>query len=117
MPLTPFDHQFRLYGVEGRHRLLVVTLSLGKLASDFHPSEPGHLVMSHDAGHTTKLQRWLDLLRRGHADARNEVVDHACERLRNLTRRMLLGYRKLRRWSETDDVLQNALLRLAPCPG
>jgi RNA polymerase sigma factor (sigma-70 family) len=108
----PFQPSVTPIRVAGRHRLLVVTLSVGKLASDFHPSEPGHHVMSHDAGHTTKLQRWLDSLRRGHADARNEVIDHACERLRNLTRRMLLGYRKLRRWSETDDVLQNALLRL-----
>jgi RNA polymerase sigma factor (sigma-70 family) len=68
--------------------------------------------MNQDAGHTTKLQRWLDLLRSGNADARNEVIDHACERLRNLSHRMLRGYRRLRRWSETDDVLQNALLRL-----
>lgn len=68
--------------------------------------------MSEDTGHTTKLQRWLDVLRRGNVEARNEVIAHTCERLRGLTHRMLRGYRRLRRWSETDDVLQNALLRL-----
>jgi len=63
-------------------------------------------------GHTTKLTHWLFLARRGDADARNQVVDHACERLRVLTRKMLRGYPTVQRWTETDDVLQNAMLRL-----
>ena len=29
-----------------------------------------------------------------------------------LTRKMLMGYPRLRRWEQTDDVLQNALIRL-----
>lgn len=68
--------------------------------------------MNQNVGHTTQLQRWLDVMRRGNVEARNEVITHTCERLRGLTHRMLCRYRKLRRWSETDDVLQNALLRL-----
>lgn len=63
-------------------------------------------------GHTTKLQRWLDLARRGDSDARNEIVNHTCERLRLLTQKMLRGFPAVKRWSETDDVLQNAMLRL-----
>ena len=63
-------------------------------------------------GHTTQLQQWLNLARQGDADARSQVVNHACERLRLLTRRMLRGYPSVKRWSETDDVLQNAMLRL-----
>ncbi|MFO0806582.1 MAG: sigma-70 family RNA polymerase sigma factor [Gemmataceae bacterium] len=63
-------------------------------------------------GHTTDLHNLLDLVRRGDADARNRVIEHACERVRKLARRMLRGYPQVRRWSETDDVLQNALLRL-----
>jgi RNA polymerase sigma factor (sigma-70 family) len=63
-------------------------------------------------GHTTKLQHWLTLARRGDTDARNEVIAHTCERLRLLTRRMLRGYPSVNRWSQTDDVLQNAMLRL-----
>lgn len=62
--------------------------------------------------HTTQLHRWLDLLHRGDADARGAVIEHACERLRLLCRRMLRSYPRVRRWAETDDVLQSALLRL-----
>lgn len=61
---------------------------------------------------TTELDRWLDDLRRGDAEARNRVIDHACDRLRSLARRMLRGYPGVRRWCETDDVLQGALIRL-----
>lgn len=63
-------------------------------------------------GHTTKLTNWLILARQGDAEARNQIVGHCCERLRLLTRRMLRGYPAVKRWSETDDVLQNAMLRL-----
>lgn len=63
-------------------------------------------------GHTTKLQQWLDLARRGDSDARNQIVNHTCERLRLLTQRMLRGFPSVKRWSGTDDVLQNAMLRL-----
>lgn len=64
------------------------------------------------AGHTTRLNGWLADLRRGDVTARNEVVAHACDRLRTLTARMLRSFKRVRRWAETDDVLQNALLRL-----
>lgn len=63
-------------------------------------------------GHTTKLNGWLADMRRGDVTARNEVIAHACDRLRTLTQRMLRGFRRVRRWAETDDVLQNSLLRL-----
>src|ERR1700722_6951882 len=65
------------------------------------------------SGHTTtELQRWLDLLRAGDEQGRTKLLDHACERLRKLCRRMLRGYPLVRRWEQTDDVLQNAMLRL-----
>jgi RNA polymerase sigma factor (sigma-70 family) len=65
------------------------------------------------SGHTTtELQRWLDLLRAGDQQGRTKLLDHACERLRKLCRRMLRGYPLVRRWEQTDDVLQNAMLRL-----
>ncbi len=67
-------------------------------------------------GHTAVLEQWLDQLRRGDqvasAEARNEVIHHACERLEALTRRMFRHYPRLRRWEQTGDVLQNAVLRL-----
>jgi RNA polymerase sigma-70 factor (ECF subfamily) len=62
--------------------------------------------------HTSELADLLDRLRKGDPDARCRVIECAVDRLRKLTRKMLRGYPKVRRWAETDDVLQNALLRL-----
>jgi len=63
-------------------------------------------------GHTTKLQSLLAGLAIGDTDAQNEIIEHSCERLRKLTRRMLREYTKVKRWEQTDDVLQNAMMRL-----
>ena len=63
-------------------------------------------------GNTTQLQRYLDLLRAGDEQARDALIQHSCERLMRLTRKMFKGYPRLRRWEQTDDVLQNALMRL-----
>jgi RNA polymerase sigma-70 factor (ECF subfamily) len=68
--------------------------------------------MAETVGHTTKLQQCLELARQGNAEAREEIIAHTCERLRKLTRKMLKGYPGVGRWSQTDDVLQNAMLRL-----
>jgi len=68
--------------------------------------------MSNDPGHTTQLHDWLQELQQGRADARNRIVEHTCERMRLLASRMLRNYPKLRRWSETDDVLQQSMIRL-----
>ncbi len=46
------------------------------------------------------------------ARARSDLLEHALGRLERLARTMLRGYPKLRRWEQTDDLLQNALLRL-----
>ena len=66
--------------------------------------------MADDA--TTRLQRCLERLRAGDEGARQELLSGACERLRRLTGSMLRDYRRLKRWEQTDDVLQGALLRL-----
>ena len=68
--------------------------------------------MEEAQGHTAVLGQWLERLKQGDNAARNEVIQHACQRLEVLTRRMLRHYPRLRRWEQTDDVLQNALLRL-----
>jgi len=60
----------------------------------------------------TELQKWLDLVRIGNAEARDAIIEQSCERLRRLAHQMLRSYPRVRRWAETDDVLQNALLRL-----
>jgi RNA polymerase sigma factor (sigma-70 family) len=61
---------------------------------------------------SVQLQHFLDRLRAGDAAARDELLAHACETLRRLTRKMLRGDARVRRWEDTGDVLQNALLRL-----
>lgn len=63
-------------------------------------------------GNTTVLRLVLDRLRDGDPAARGDIIAHACERLRQLTRRMLRQYPALTRWEQTDDVLQNSVLRL-----
>jgi RNA polymerase sigma-70 factor (ECF subfamily) len=63
-------------------------------------------------GHTAILGRWLERLRDGDEAARSEVINHVCQRLEALTRRMLRHYPRLRRWEQTGDVLQNAVVRL-----
>ncbi len=63
-------------------------------------------------GHTTVLGKWLERLEFGSPDAREAIIEHTCERLRFMARRMLRQNPKVKRWAETDDVLQNALIRL-----
>ncbi len=63
------------------------------------------------------LQACLDRLRAGDASARNELFQHACQRLERLTRSMLRNYPGVRRWEDTGDVLQNAMLRLCRALG
>jgi RNA polymerase sigma factor (sigma-70 family) len=60
----------------------------------------------------TQLQKLVDRARAGDADANTLLIEHACNRLLKLTRKMFHGYPALRRWQETDDVFQNSLLRL-----
>lgn len=48
----------------------------------------------------------------GYAPAYDELVGKAAQRLMKLTRKMLRNYPHLRRWEQTDDVFQNAVIRL-----
>jgi RNA polymerase sigma-70 factor (ECF subfamily) len=68
--------------------------------------------MTESAGHTAQLQGLLERLQAGDERARGELLGHAAERLRHLSRKMLRRFPRLRRWEQTDDVLQNATLRL-----
>jgi RNA polymerase sigma factor (sigma-70 family) len=68
--------------------------------------------MTDPSSQTLHIQACLDCIRGGDAAARGELPRCACERLRKLARKMLKGYPSVRRWEQTDDVLQNAALRL-----
>ena len=61
---------------------------------------------------TTQIQLRLDRLRAGDESAHDELLEIARERLCRLARKMLRGYPGVKRWEETDDILQNAAMRL-----
>lgn len=63
-------------------------------------------------GHTTALGQWLGRLEAGCPEAQEAIIEHTCERLQNMAKRMLRTSPKVRRWAETDDLLQDALVRL-----
>jgi RNA polymerase sigma-70 factor (ECF subfamily) len=54
----------------------------------------------------------LNHIRQGDTTASDELLRSVCGRLETLARKMLRGFPKVRRWAQTDDVLQNALMRL-----
>jgi RNA polymerase sigma factor (sigma-70 family) len=61
---------------------------------------------------TEQLQSWIARLQSGDPSARDELIQHSCERLRRLARQMLRGFPGVKQWQDTDDVFQNAMLRL-----
>jgi len=63
-------------------------------------------------GTDTELQGLIDLALAGDESAKDALLQHSCERLLRLTRRNFRNYPYLRRWEATDDVFQNAMVRL-----
>jgi RNA polymerase sigma factor (sigma-70 family) len=61
---------------------------------------------------SSEIQNWLDRLRQGDLAARDELLQFVGKRLYRLARKMLRKFSRLKRWEDTDDVLQNAMLRL-----
>lgn len=59
-----------------------------------------------------RLAACLERLGRGDLAARDTIVELCADRLRVLAHRMLAKFPKVRRWDDTDDVFQNAALRL-----
>lgn len=63
-------------------------------------------------GSDTQLQGYLDQSLTGNPAAKDALLNHACDRLLRLTRKMFHGQPRLRRWLQTDDVFQGSLVRL-----
>lgn len=63
-------------------------------------------------GTDTQLQNLIDRSLNGDSAAKEALLDHACERLLRLTRKMFHQFPKLQRWEQTDDVFQKSMLRL-----
>lgn len=60
----------------------------------------------------TDIHKLLVELKDNSNDAKSALLELTCDRLRRLASRMLKNYPRLKRWSDTDDVLQAAILRL-----
>lgn len=61
---------------------------------------------------TLAIERCLDLLKSGDQSASGELLSLTQERLLRLTAKMKRDFRGVGRWEQTEDVLQNASLRL-----
>lgn len=59
-----------------------------------------------------RLQPLVEQAIKGDKAARGHLIHHACDRLIILTRRMLRCHPGVGRWEQTDDVFQNAMVRL-----
>ncbi len=68
--------------------------------------------MAENSDSLLAIQGWIVRLQAGDLAARDALLGAAGERLRKLAHRMLQSYPRVHRWEQTDDVLQNAMLRL-----
>ncbi len=59
-----------------------------------------------------QVESLIARLQSGDDSARSELINCACDRLMNLTRKIKRGFAKVQRWEETDDVFQRATMRL-----
>jgi RNA polymerase sigma factor (sigma-70 family) len=59
-----------------------------------------------------RLTACLDRLAAGDHSARDEILEACQHRLRVLSHRLLGKFARVRRWDGTDDVMQNAAMRL-----
>lgn len=61
---------------------------------------------------SAEIAACLARLAAGDLAARDRIIEVCAGRLRTLAHRMLARFSKVRRWNDTDDVFQNAALRL-----
>jgi len=61
---------------------------------------------------TTELRDLLGRVAARDRAAREELVRRTAGNLERLTRKLMAGYPTVRRWEQTDDVVQNATVRL-----
>ncbi|HJZ90186.1 MAG TPA: sigma-70 family RNA polymerase sigma factor [Gemmataceae bacterium] len=68
--------------------------------------------MRNESLKTTELHDLIDRIQSGDRRAADDLIRRSAVRLEALARKMLTGFPAVRRWEQTDDVLQNALQRL-----
>lgn len=62
--------------------------------------------------HSLAVDRCLDMLREGDAAVRGELLNLTQQRLMRMTAKMKRDFRGVGRWEQTEDVFQNASMRL-----
>jgi RNA polymerase sigma-70 factor (ECF subfamily) len=70
------------------------------------------LPMGGSYGASTAIKACLERWRDGDASAREDLIRRSSRRLHQLASKMLRGYPSVKRWEQTDDVLQSATIRL-----
>src|ERR1051326_6467529 len=68
--------------------------------------------MAEDDINSIQLNDWVARMRAGDLAARNELLCCVGYRLERLARKMLRKFPAVQQFAQTDDVLQNALMRL-----
>ncbi len=61
---------------------------------------------------TLWLQQQLGMAKAGDAEAWNPVIQGCLQRMESLAHRMLREFPKVRRWEDTNDVVQRSIMRL-----
>ena len=73
--------------------------------------------MNLEPSESAAVSELLERARTGNPDAVNTLIERTVQRLRHLARQMLNSSPALRRWTGSDDLLQNALIRLMRARG
>ncbi len=68
--------------------------------------------MTEQSTGTLKLEECIQRLNAGDALARSELLNLTCDRMLRLTRRIKQSFPAVGRWEQTEDVCQNASLKL-----
>lgn len=59
-----------------------------------------------------RIRLWIERLAEGDDQACSDLINHTAERVAALTRRMFKDFARLGRWEQTEDICQNASMRL-----
>lgn len=61
---------------------------------------------------TVAIEDCIERIRRGDVAIKSELIQVAYERLQRMTRKMKRDFDRVGRWEQTDDIFQNAAMRL-----
>lgn len=84
---------------------------MASIAPGAHVPERSESEMS-EQSQVDQIQALIARLQKGDDSARAELINCACDRLMNLTRKVKRTFGKVQRWEETEDVFQRATMRL-----